>query len=113
MAANWDIRRIYMYLVCFATLMMIIVGTVQVINGIINLVYPEPFYYGEKFAPGTNVTAEERARLEKEQAKQAKTEEQRQKIYRIRSLATSFALLGVSFPVYLYHWRKIQRSEAT
>lgn len=112
MAGSWDIRRIYLYLVCFATLMMIIVGTVQVIQGVFQIVIPEPPYVYKEPPPNVETKKADLEQLRKYQAEQAKIEAKRQEIYRIRSLVTSFALLAVSVPVYMYHWRKIQHSEA-
>lgn len=113
--AGWDIRRIYLYLVCFATLIMMIVGTVQIIQSVVDFAMTPP----KEFAPKT-VRYEElskNTKMTKEEIdKQIKEEEARfeenQRYYRIRRLIENLALIVVASPVYIYHWRKIQRTEA-
>lgn len=112
MAFNWDIRRLYLYLVSFATLMMLIVGAIQTVQATLNFVYPEPTatVYPEKVPiDTTNLTPEEikkRAEYERQRL------ETNQKYWQIRNLINSLAMMGVALPVYLYHWRKIQNLES-
>lgn len=40
----WDIRRTYYYLVCFATLLMVIIGAVTVVQNTLDLVLPREVY---------------------------------------------------------------------
>ncbi len=111
MAGNWDIRRIYLYLVSFATLMMMIFGTVTVLQRGVNLVMPNPdvYYTPVKIAPPEG---EKVIQSEEEIKKQNEQEKERQRLYAIRDMINSLILVGVALPVYLYHWRKIQRAEA-
>ncbi|MHB8983958.1 MAG: hypothetical protein ACYC4E_01205 [Carboxydocellales bacterium] len=57
----------------------------------------------------------DKSNLTKEQIERQIEEERRQKAYqkysRIRDLVNSLAMVVVSLPVYLYHWRKIQDTE--
>lgn len=101
MAGNWDIRRIYLYLVAFATLMMVVIGAIRVVDAVVNIAYPEPppIVYKD---PNSTQPSKEEQQLELE----------RQRYYKIRELISSLAMVGVATPVYLYHWRKIQRTEA-
>ena len=119
MAGNWDIRKIYLYLVSFATLMMMVIGTVQFLQGIINIAYPNPqpgpmysdikMRYTETAKNDPKMTeAEVKKLIAEEQAQAAKS----QRYYEIRSMISSLVLFLVALPVYLYHWRKIQQSEA-
>ncbi|AVX20111.1 hypothetical protein SAMN02745885_00978 [Carboxydocella sporoproducens DSM 16521] len=101
MASNWDIRRIYLYLVAFATLMMMVIGAIRVVDAVVNIVYPEPPPVVYKDPISTQASKEE-----------LQLEQERQRYYRIRELISSLAIFGVATPVYLYHWHKIQRSEA-
>lgn len=126
MAGNWDIRRLYLYLVSFATLMMMVFGTVFLLQGISQFIYPEPgpdFYYPEivnkydelaKNDP--KISAEEKEKLiarEKQLAEESRMRaEKSQEYYRIRSIINNMILVIVTLPVYMYHWRKIQKAEA-
>lgn len=111
MAGNWDIRRIYLYLVSFATLMMMIFGTVTFFQRVVNLAMPNPdvYYTPAKMAPPEGETVKQ---SEEEIKKQNEQEKERQRLYAIRDMINSLILVGVALPVYLYHWRKIQRAEA-
>lgn len=111
MTGKWDIRRIYLYLVSFATLMMMIVGTVQFLQGIVNISYPQPGpTYSEiemKYSPNDNV----KKPTPEELKERATAERAQQRYYEIRSMINNLILFLVALPVYLYHWRKIQTSE--
>lgn len=120
MAGSWDIRRIYLYLVSFATLMMMIVGTVQFLQGVVNIAYPNPepgpgyadvkMRYSDAAKNNPQITeAEINKQIAEEQAQAAKS----QRYYEIRSMIGSLMMFLVALPVYLYHWRKIQKSETT
>ena len=114
MAGSWDIRRIYLYLVSFATLMMLIIGTVQVIDAGVEFVYPDPnigvtpYYEKELALKDSTLTKEEIQKIRVEEKERAIKS---QKYWQIKRLITSFSLILVAFPVYLYHWRKIQKAE--
>lgn len=111
MKREWNVRTVYLYLVCFVTLMMIAFGTVQLIRTAVAFLYPEPTYY-----PGP---AEIKMRLRSENVppelieEQVRFEQERQEqqteYQRARRLAESLALVLVGLFIYLYHWRWIQR----
>ncbi len=114
MVKAWNIRTVYLYLVSFVTLIMLIVGTVNLIRAGVDFFYPDPGYYpgpvelkmryeNQKVEPEV---IEEQVKLEVER------EQQRQKHWRIKRLAESFAMLVVAAPIYLYHWRRIQIENA-
>lgn len=124
MAGNWDIRRLYLYLVSFATLMMMIFGIVFLLQGITQFIYPEPgpYYpeivnkYDELAKNDPKISAEEKEKLvaqEKQLAEESRIRaEKSQEYYRIRSIINNMILVIVTLPVYMYHWRKIQKAEA-
>ena len=100
-----------MYLVSFVTLIMIIIGTVMLIQNAVQWVVPPPDYYpgpletkmrmsNEKADPAV---VEEQVKLEQERMKQQRRYQQ------ARDFANSVAFLLVAGPVYLYHWRQIQQ----
>lgn len=112
MKREWNIRTVYLYLVSFVTLMMIIFGTVDLIRAAVAIAYPPPVYTPGpleiKYRSSNDSTitpemAAEQARLEEER------ERQRQRYDQARRLASAVSLLAVALPLYLYHWRQIQR----
>lgn len=117
----WDIRKTYYYLVCFATLIMLIVGSVQVVQNTLDLVMPEEMYrpspidmYQRYQRPGEETTFE--APFTRQELQQMSDEEaarmQRQSRRRaLRNLLGSLSLILISAPVYFYHWKKVRADE--
>lgn len=107
---RWDIRHVYLYLVCFATLIMLIVGTVGLINGLVEVIYPNP-YLGSKITPydiqqrNSNIPPEEINEQTEEEQRLQEASMKRSTVIRI---VNSAALIFVSLPIYIYHWRKVR-----
>ncbi|MFH1086112.1 MAG: hypothetical protein V1772_10160 [Chloroflexota bacterium] len=108
--AYWSARSIYLYLVCLIMLIMAVVALVEVVRNVAELAYPQPSQsaYPVKpiAAPGETSpqpTAEELA---------AQRDFDRQWSWRnaILGIIRNLAMLIVAGPVYLYHWRKIERT---
>ncbi|MHB1127834.1 MAG: hypothetical protein ACYC2T_12940 [Bacillota bacterium] len=109
MRITWNIRNIYLYLVAFVTLIMVIVGSARLIDGIVGIVYlpPEsPAPIESKVPDGSNLTD---AEWEARQLKEQQANIQRERYYGLRRTLESGALILVALPFYLYHWRKIQK----
>ncbi|HEX7069283.1 MAG TPA: hypothetical protein VF190_00690 [Rhodothermales bacterium] len=121
---SWDVRSVYYYLVCFATLLMLVFGSVNIVNHALNLILPPPTYSPSAIdlyermrvrpvnpdQPGTAATSdtlsaetvermaeEERVRMEKMQLRND-----------VRSLLHSLALVLIAGPLYIYHWRRVR-----
>ncbi|MHB1044208.1 MAG: hypothetical protein ACYC0Q_15410 [Eubacteriales bacterium] len=111
-AGRWNIRQVYLYLVCFATLMMLIIGSVQLIMSLVDFVYPEQVYIPDaklryaEIQKDPGLTKEEIDRQVEEERQRSELAMERS---RVRRVINSVALIVVSLPVYVYHWRKIQR----
>jgi len=113
---NLRIRHVYFYLVCFATLMMVITATVSLIMTTIDYLYPDP-YYGPtiidqkmRFSEMKKTNpAISQADIEKQIAEERKLQDLSMKRNRAKNLARNFSLLVVALPIYIYHWRKIQK----
>lgn len=98
-----NIRLIYLYLFSFVGLLVVVIGSVQLVNlGLKVFVFPGSDVYeysaprieGEKqIDPAT-----EQKRMERE------TQRQRQ-----RELANAVSMIVVGLPLYLYHWKTIQK----
>lgn len=107
------IRRIYLYLFSFVGLVVVVMGSVQLIDlGLRVYVFKgaESYIrypaYPQKIVDGdqTQLTPEEQAKYDQEQmeadAKSREAEHQ-------RTLANSLAMIVVGTPLFLYHWRLI------
>jgi len=106
-ADPWSPRHIYLYLVCVITLVMAIFATVSLVRSVVELVYPQPVmvYAPEPIRTG-DVDTEALAASQREQERN-----QRQWATRtaVLSLIGNATLLTIAGPLYLYHWRKVER----
>lgn len=126
---SWDVRSVYYYLVCFATLLMIVFGAVQMIQHALNLAIPREAYgpsaldvyerYRMRLAPafGPNDGVEstladtlDRATIERMATEERVRMARMQRRDDVRGLLRSLALLLIAGPVYFYHWRRVRRS---
>ena len=111
------IRRIYLYLFSFVGLVVVVMGSVQIIDlGLRMYVFKDAESYirypayPQKTVDGTQelvtLTPEQQAKYDQEQmeaeAKSKKSEHQ-------RTLANSLAMILVGTPLFLYHWRLISQ----
>ena len=110
--STWSPRSAYLYLVCLITLVMIVFSAANLVRAIVELVYPEP---------SSSAIGVPSVRLGEEppQVDAKLLEEQReiQRQWSLRSgvikLVGNGAMLALAGPLYLYHWRKIQRDNGS
>ncbi|MGI6368995.1 MAG: hypothetical protein ACOX2L_11680 [Anaerolineae bacterium] len=97
MPNNWDARSTYLYLVCLITLIMAIVAAVGTVRSVVSLAYPEPAAVLDPLA-------------DPEQAALA-TAQQRSWSQRsaVLDLVHNLAMLAIAVPLYIRHWRRIER----
>lgn len=98
---RFTLRNLYLYVVCLITLVIVIFSAVSLVRGVVELAYPDPGYisYPDKESGLTE------AEIEAQQ--QASTDSQRR--YAVLGLVSSATALLIAGPLYLYHWRKIER----
>lgn len=114
------IRTIYLYLFSLVGLVLVVVGAVKIVdlglkafvfkNAEQTLNYPEmprPAVDGVKKTEESKVSEEEQAKFKKEQEEfQKKDLESR----RERDAAGAVAMMLVGAPLFLYHWKLVQKS---
>jgi hypothetical protein len=100
--ARFSLRSIYLYLVCFVTLLIVIFGAVNLVRSTVELAYPDPMYYGPVI-PDREGTVDP---AEQERQERAIRDSQRRNA--VLSLVTSGTFVLIAGPVYVYHWRRIQ-----
>lgn len=116
----WSLRHIYLYLVCLITLIMAIVATVGVVRSVVDLFYPQPIpaYVVAPVPTALPAAGEAQPTPSPEEiAARQKEEYAVQQQWAIRSavlnLVGNAAMLAIAGPLYLYHWRKIERERTT
>lgn len=118
------IRKVFVYLVLFATLMMVIGGSISAFMAVADLAAPAPYYqtfeeytsmYTEKpyadtgLKPPVYTTAE----LEKRYEAMVQAEAERQKGRVYNTLIKSFGWIVIPLPVFIYFQRRIARNEGS
>ncbi len=99
--SRWSLRNIYLYLVCLITLIMVIFATVSLVRSTVELLYPDPGYFGPVAVEKDGPTAEEIERSQDLSRRQSRRNA-------VLGLVGSAAMLLVAGPLYVYHWRKIE-----
>ncbi len=101
-----NIRFIYLYLFSFVGLLTVVIGSVRLIDlGLKVFVFPEAdrYEYVSPKLPGEPAPENEQAM--KEQAAREQTRN------RQRELSGAVAMIAVGLPLYLYHWKTIQKEQ--
>lgn len=116
---RWDIRRVYFYLVAFATLIMIIISGTMLVNSLLDIIYPVNYSeytppIKDKYPPDMlknypNITQDD---LIKAGEQEKVYNQQNTRYYRYRNFFDALSLLVIAAPMYFYHWRWIKRLEA-
>jgi hypothetical protein len=107
------LRNVYLYLVCLITLVISIFAAVSLVRSTVELLYPDPGYYGyvprcAEGKPGQVCTPAEEAAFAQEQQRIAKLTRDSQRRQAVLGIVGSATMLAIAVPVYLYHWRRIQ-----
>ena len=107
----WTPRSIYLYLVCLITLVMIIFGTVNVVRSLVDLLYPEPVsdIVPEVRPVGESGVAAPPVPSVEELAVQQALQRRWTMRHAALGIVSNGVLLLIAGPLYLYHWRRIQR----
>lgn len=106
-------RQIYFYLVCLITLVMIIIGTVQIVNRTIDLVIPpEPYRpvveYPARVPGDEEITGPTREEREANAMREEERQRRENRRSAIRGIIGNLTLLGLAIPIYWVHWRRIR-----
>ena len=100
---RFSLRNLYLYLVCLITLIIVIFSAVGVVRGAVELVYPDPNYFGFESIPDG-----EKGLTEEEIAEREKAAADSQRRSALLGIVYSGTLLLIAGPLYVYHWRRIQ-----
>ena len=120
MKVKWSLQQIYFYLVCFVTLIMVIVGAVNTVRAAVDVILPSPDNIGSyymttpmeaKFVDGEYRDLFDPEVVEKELARQNTINRKNSVNQSIKNLMGGVFLILVAGPVYIYHWRYISSLE--
>ncbi|MHB1318482.1 MAG: hypothetical protein ACYCYF_07695 [Anaerolineae bacterium] len=99
MKSNWTVRNTYLYLVCLITLVIVIFTTVGTVRGLVSLAYPEPVQV-------VTSAETEKGIMEADVMLQRRWSQR----YAILDLVRNVSLLAIAAPLYVSHWRRIERA---
>ncbi len=103
-----DIRRLYLYAVCFVALLLMVYAAVHLSGLVVDVLVPTPLPVAPRPVPMEGESPEAaRERWEAERAQQAAYERHRRAVELARTLTT----LAIASPLYLYHWRLARRTD--
>jgi len=109
---KFNIRLIYLYLFSFVGLLVFVIGCVRLVDlGLKIVVFNNADMYTSypitlKMGPDDKRTTEE---IKQENDLQQKVQLEESKRNRQREVSSSLAMIIVGAPLYLYHWKAIQK----
>lgn len=99
-----NIRLIYLYLFAFVGLLTVVIGSVRMVDlGLKILVFRD----ADRYEYATPMPLDEKLKVDEVQARDMAKREQTRN--RQREFSGAFAMIAVGLPLYLYHWRTIQK----
>lgn len=111
---KFSIRLLYLYLFSFVGLLIVVIGSVQLVNlGIRTYIFPQSDNYYDLTpaimlkAPDGEISSPS-AQVDQEKINRLQVDRQRQ-----RDFTNSISMIIIGLPLYLYHWRTIQNQKST
>lgn len=104
----WKLRNVYLYLICFVTLMMMIFGIINVIGSVTDIIFPTTYYYSPVIEKNSSISADEARKID---AENKKREDENRRLENKKSLVKNTAVFLIALPVFAYHWRKIEKEK--
>ncbi len=107
-----NIRLLYFYLFSFVGLLITVIGCIRLVDlGMKVFIFPDAdnmSYYAPKPAdnPGTQLTPEQRI---EDEARQKEENEKQRTRQRQLDVTGSLSMIIVGFPLYIYHWKTLQK----
>lgn len=99
-----NIRLIYLYLFSFVGLLVVVIGSVRMVDlGLKIFVFPE----ADKYDYSMPQPVDEKMKIDEAQVKAQAARDQARN--RQREFSGAFAMIAVGLPLYLYHWKLIQK----
>jgi hypothetical protein len=101
---KWSLRMLYLYLFSFVGLLIVVIGSIQMVNlGLKTFVFKDADKYEiyvDKVVPAAERESDEVIKTRQEN----ETRRQRE-----RELVNSLSMIVVGLPLYLYHCKTIQK----
>lgn len=109
---KWNIRLLYLYLFSFVGLLVVVIGSIQLVDlGLKVFVFKgADFYeYTRPMEVKTEGVSEEEQKMI--DAESMRVQERERLRNRQRQLSTSLSMIVVGVPLYWYHWKTIGKEK--
>jgi hypothetical protein len=107
-----NIRALYLYAVCFASLAMMVGGTIGTVSAIASYFTPmasvSPVW---RPAHVDELSEEEIRRWEILEDDRREQQRENERLRSLRSIFNSSAFLIIGTPIFILHWRKVHKEE--
>jgi len=108
-----NIRKIYLYVATLLGLILIVIGGVRLVNlGLKSFVFTEAdnhYTYPRPKPVSPNSTSTVETEPNEEELQEYNENQERSE--RQRNAAESIAFIVIGLPVYMYHWKKVQKED--
>lgn len=107
-----NIRDLYFYLVCFMSIVIFVMGMVQGVENLLDIVYPDPDSpwviekYDRQIEEGKMTPQEAQHKIEEMQ----RLERERNRVRNIKELAQNIVMIGVAIPLFAIHWKHASKT---
>ena len=91
---------------CLITLIISIFAAVNLVRSTVELLYPDPNYYGYSEPVRADGTVDGLSKAERRRQEEAGRDSQRRQA--VLGLVGSATTLVIAVPLYAYHWRRVQ-----
>ena len=119
MTKSFNLRSVYLYLVCFVTLIIFIFGTIFTVQKVVDIVVDGGYYYQtledyemryQKYdAEGKKIESTiSKEELTKRYDEYLEVEAKRNRANNIRQLASSISAMVVGGAFWAFHWKRIK-----
>lgn len=103
-----NLRLLYLYLFSFVGLLIVVIGSIQMVNlGLKLTIFKDAdrYYVATPMLNEKGIPIESKEEIEARQNTEMKNQRQRE-------LTNAISMLVVGVPLYLYHWNTIKREKA-
>lgn len=101
---NINIRLIYLYLFAFVGLLIVVIGSVRMVDLSMKIIV---FKNADKYEYAAPYPVDEKMNIDTSLAKEQADREQTRN--RQREFSGALSMIVVGLPLYLYHWKTIQK----
>ena len=109
---NFTLRLLYLYLFSFVGLLITVIGLIRIVDlGMKVIFFPDAdkYFYSIPAPVGKNYSEQTPEQIQQTKEEQEKQQNQEVARQRQRELTGAVSMIIVGLPLYVFHWRTIQK----